>query len=198
MTDIRFVGKGPLAISAMNTELPPFKNGEHKSESASTLDRDITPLSSALAVRSCLPLAVKLSTWQLLDFYYYVSEKMYYIKRYTYQLINESRTDSGLALRYIGWHLLAEKQSSQFCSVHMLIHSCFTDAMRIIVRVISLRAEWMIDVFLFRESVMVHRTAPIRMTRYRHYINGITESGLILHRSLALSLLKKLPPRTKG
>ena len=27
----------------MNAELPPFKNEEHNSESASTLDRDITP-----------------------------------------------------------------------------------------------------------------------------------------------------------
>ena len=30
----------------MNTELPPFKNGEHNSESASALDLDITHLSS--------------------------------------------------------------------------------------------------------------------------------------------------------
>jgi len=29
----------------MNAELPPFKNGEHNSERASTVDRDITPLS---------------------------------------------------------------------------------------------------------------------------------------------------------
>jgi len=29
----------------MNVELSPFKNGEHNSESASTHDRDITPLS---------------------------------------------------------------------------------------------------------------------------------------------------------
>jgi len=28
----------------MNEELPTFKNREHNSESASTLDRDITPL----------------------------------------------------------------------------------------------------------------------------------------------------------
>jgi len=28
----------------MNVELPPFKNGEHNSESASTIDRVITPL----------------------------------------------------------------------------------------------------------------------------------------------------------
>jgi len=28
----------------MNAELPPFKNGEHNSESASTIDRVITPL----------------------------------------------------------------------------------------------------------------------------------------------------------
>jgi len=28
----------------MNAELPPFKNGEHNSESASTFDGDITPL----------------------------------------------------------------------------------------------------------------------------------------------------------
>ena len=37
------VGKRPLAIAEMNAELPPFKNGEHNSESASALDRDITP-----------------------------------------------------------------------------------------------------------------------------------------------------------
>ena len=28
----------------MNAELPPFKNRDHNSESASTLDSDITPL----------------------------------------------------------------------------------------------------------------------------------------------------------
>jgi len=38
-------GKRPLAIAAMNTELPPFKNGEHNFESASTIDRVITLLS---------------------------------------------------------------------------------------------------------------------------------------------------------
>jgi len=37
-------GKRPLDIAAMNAELPPFTNGEHKSESASKFDRDITPL----------------------------------------------------------------------------------------------------------------------------------------------------------
>jgi len=35
----------------MNTELGPFKNGEYNSESASTLDHDLTPL-SALACLS--------------------------------------------------------------------------------------------------------------------------------------------------
>jgi len=29
----------------MNAELPPFNNGEHNPESASTIDRIITPLS---------------------------------------------------------------------------------------------------------------------------------------------------------
>jgi len=33
----------------MNVELPPFKNGEHNFESASTLERDITPLSKRRA-----------------------------------------------------------------------------------------------------------------------------------------------------
>jgi len=28
----------------MNAELPPFKNGDHNSKSASTLNQDITPL----------------------------------------------------------------------------------------------------------------------------------------------------------
>jgi len=37
-------GKIPLAIALMNAELPPFKNGEDSSESASTLDRGLTPL----------------------------------------------------------------------------------------------------------------------------------------------------------
>jgi len=36
--------KGPLAIAAMIAELPPFKTGKHNSESASTIDRVITPL----------------------------------------------------------------------------------------------------------------------------------------------------------
>ena len=30
----------------MNAQLPPFKNGEHNSESASTINRVITPLNS--------------------------------------------------------------------------------------------------------------------------------------------------------
>ena len=33
----------------MNAELPPFKNGKHNFESASTLDRDITPLNARVA-----------------------------------------------------------------------------------------------------------------------------------------------------
>ena len=32
----------------MNAELPPFKNGEHNSESTSTIDRVITPLNICL------------------------------------------------------------------------------------------------------------------------------------------------------
>ena len=36
----------------MNTELPPFKKGEHNSESASTVDRAITPLMSYLEADS--------------------------------------------------------------------------------------------------------------------------------------------------
>ena len=43
MTDIRFFGKRPLAITAMNVEFLPFKNGENNSECASKLDYDITP-----------------------------------------------------------------------------------------------------------------------------------------------------------
>jgi len=34
-------GKRPLAIAAVNAELPPFKNGEHNSESVSTICRVI-------------------------------------------------------------------------------------------------------------------------------------------------------------
>ena len=45
VTDIHFVEKRPLAIAAVNAELPPFQNGEHNSESVSTIDRVITPLS---------------------------------------------------------------------------------------------------------------------------------------------------------
>jgi len=36
--------KRPLAIAVMNAELLPFTNGEHTSESASTINRVITPL----------------------------------------------------------------------------------------------------------------------------------------------------------
>ena len=43
-TDIHFVEKRPFAIAAMNAELPPFKNREHNSESAPTIDCVITPL----------------------------------------------------------------------------------------------------------------------------------------------------------
>jgi len=32
----------------MNAEWPPFKNGEHNSESASTFDRDIVPLTNQI------------------------------------------------------------------------------------------------------------------------------------------------------
>jgi len=44
-------GKRPLAIAAMNAELPPFKNGEHNPESASTIDRVITPLMNRISVK---------------------------------------------------------------------------------------------------------------------------------------------------
>jgi len=37
-------GSRPLAIAAMNVELPPLKNGEHNSKKASTIDRVITLL----------------------------------------------------------------------------------------------------------------------------------------------------------
>ena len=37
-----FFEKRPFTIAAMNAELPPFKNGDQNSESASTFDRDIT------------------------------------------------------------------------------------------------------------------------------------------------------------
>ena len=37
-------GKRPLAIAVMNAELSSFKNGEHNSESMSTIGRAITPL----------------------------------------------------------------------------------------------------------------------------------------------------------
>ena len=36
-------GKRPLAIATMNVKLPPSKNGDHNSESSSTIDRVITP-----------------------------------------------------------------------------------------------------------------------------------------------------------
>ena len=42
----------------MNAELPPFKNGEHNSESVSTLDRDITPL--AIKSKRYLPFELRL------------------------------------------------------------------------------------------------------------------------------------------
>jgi len=37
-------------MAAMNAELPPFKNGEHNSESASTINCVITPLIQPLQV----------------------------------------------------------------------------------------------------------------------------------------------------
>jgi len=39
-----------LAIAAKSTELPSFKNGEPNSESASTIGRDITPLSTSNSI----------------------------------------------------------------------------------------------------------------------------------------------------
>jgi len=45
-------GKRPLAIAAMNTELPPFKDGAHNFKSASTIDRVITPLSLELIIHN--------------------------------------------------------------------------------------------------------------------------------------------------
>ena len=39
-------GKRPLTIAAMNAEVPPFQNGEHNFECASTIDHVITPLKS--------------------------------------------------------------------------------------------------------------------------------------------------------
>ena len=53
-----FFEKRLLAITAMNTDLPPFKNGEHNSESASTLDRDITPLKGCWYGQKWLHLSV--------------------------------------------------------------------------------------------------------------------------------------------
>jgi len=43
MTNIPLFEKRSLAITVMNAELPPFKNGEQNSESASTLDHSLTP-----------------------------------------------------------------------------------------------------------------------------------------------------------
>jgi len=41
----------------MNAELPPFKHGEHNSDSASTIDRDITPFMDSIMVPGlCLSL----------------------------------------------------------------------------------------------------------------------------------------------
>jgi len=34
----------------MNAELPPFKNGDHNSENASTFDRDITLLNTCIDI----------------------------------------------------------------------------------------------------------------------------------------------------
>jgi len=48
-----FYATRPLAINTMNTELPPFKNEEHNSESAYTLNRDITPLNLFRMERLC-------------------------------------------------------------------------------------------------------------------------------------------------
>ena len=38
-------GKSPLAIAAMNAEMPPFKHGEHNFKEVLTVDRVLTPLS---------------------------------------------------------------------------------------------------------------------------------------------------------
>jgi len=47
--------EGPLlSVGTMYVELPPFKSREHNSESASTLDRDITLLTSLLFTDSKL------------------------------------------------------------------------------------------------------------------------------------------------
>jgi len=47
-------GEKSLAIDTMNVELPPFTNGKQTSESAATLDRDITPLNNtAMVVERC-------------------------------------------------------------------------------------------------------------------------------------------------
>jgi len=49
VTDIRFVEKDhSLWWIVMNAELPPFKNREHDSENASTIDRVITPLINSM------------------------------------------------------------------------------------------------------------------------------------------------------
>ena len=56
-----FCEKRPLATAAMNAELPPFKNGEHNSESASTNDCVITLLNKSdtvLARREVIALRV--------------------------------------------------------------------------------------------------------------------------------------------
>ena len=45
-------GKTTLAIAAMNLQLPPFKNGERNSESASIIARVMTPLTTVFQLRS--------------------------------------------------------------------------------------------------------------------------------------------------
>jgi len=53
VTDTRFFEKRPLAIAAMDMELPSFTNGEQNFESVSTLYRGLTPVRDFLPAPAC-------------------------------------------------------------------------------------------------------------------------------------------------
>jgi len=61
VTDIcLFFGKRRLIIGAMNVDFPPFKNGEHNSESASTINWGLTPFNEIKNTQPCYPFEIQI------------------------------------------------------------------------------------------------------------------------------------------
>ena len=86
-------GKRSLCIAAMNAELPPFKNGDHNSESAFIIDRVITPLIIFPVLKACwVHVHAQFMRQLLAEYgYAYADSQQYTIRECSAYNINPSR-----------------------------------------------------------------------------------------------------------